>query len=112
MCDEVAEGAFADEGAAAFAAADEFDDPDTATAFEFGEGERAFAAEEWGVGEVVGLLAVSGEPVEIEVGVDLSAGGAVDVLGVDLVDLDEEFRDILGEEIEGDLVGGRPLLFE
>jgi hypothetical protein len=105
---EHGEAAFADEGAAGFTATDEFDDPDAAFAGEFGEFEGAAGALEGWVVIVGGGLVVGDKAVEIEIGIDLAAGGAVDVLGVDLVNFDEEAGDVFEVEVEGDFVPGEP----
>ena len=97
-----AERAFANDGAAALSAADEFDDPEAAAVFDGGDFEFALDAELWGVFVFVGFHHVGDETIEIDVGADFVAEIAVVVKRVDFENFDDEFGDVLKVNGEGD----------
>ena len=99
----------ADEGAAAAAAADEFDDPGPAFAFEVGEGEFLPCARERAAIEAVRLLAVGDEAVEIEVGVELALLRLEKVERVELENLHDELRRVFDDHIERDVIARQEL---
>ena len=99
----------ADEGAAAAAAADEFDDPGPAFAFEVREGEFLPRAAKWAAFEGVRLLAVGDEAVEIEVGVELTLLGLEEIERVELENLHDELRRVFDDHIECDVVARQEL---
>ena len=92
----------ANERTAAFAIADEVHHPHATTSRKLIELERAFHTKHRRVIIVERLLLVGHKPIEIEIGADLRAVRAVEVLGVNLENIDHELRHILHEDIQTD----------
>ena len=99
-----AERAFADDGAAAFPATDEFYDPEAATICERGESEVLRGGPLGCVLIFVDLNMVRDEAIEVDVGADFIVPVAVVIEGIDLEDLDDELRDIFEIHLQRDLI--------
>ena len=107
---EDVEAALADDGPAALAASDEFDDPYSAPVFDLGKLEIAGNPALRGLLVIEGAFVVGDQPVEGEVGADLGAVLEVVIEGVHLKDLHDQGLHVLEVNAEADVVAD-PELF-
>ena len=101
---EDVESALADDGPAALAASDEFDDPYSAPVFDLGKLEIAGDPALRSLLVVEGTFVVGDQPVEVEVGTDLGAVLEVVIEGVHLKDLHDQGLHVLEVNAEADFV--------